>query len=105
MTPNAVAVLISHRTRPGERDAVRAIWEERMAPAVADNPGHLAYVYCLDDGDHDRITAFQVYADAEAAAGFLRTEVYLAYEREVAPLLLGPPEVRRLTPTWSTFPG
>ncbi len=105
MTPTAVAVLISHRTSPGRRDAVRAIWEERMATAVADNPGHLAYVYCLDDDDPDRITAFQVYADAEAAAAFLRTEAYATYEREVAPLLQGPPEVRRLTPTWSTFPG
>lgn len=101
MSPTAVAVLVSHRTRPGARNAVRALWERRMAPAVAAHPGHLAYVYCLDETDPDRITAFQVYADAEAAAAFLRTEEYLAYEREVAPLLEGPPEVRRLTPTWS----
>ncbi len=105
MSPSAVAVLVSHRTRPGQRDAVRALWEQRMAPAVADHPGHLAYVYCLDEADPDRITAFQVYADADAAAGFLRTEAYTAYEREVAPLLVGPPEVRRLVPTWSKLPG
>lgn len=105
MTTSPVALLISHRTRPGRRDDVRAVWERVMAPAVAAHAGHLAYVYCLDEGDADRITAFQVYADAAAAAGFLQTEAYRDYEGEVAALLLGPPEVRRLTPTWSKFPG
>lgn len=47
------------------------------------------------------ICAFQQYRSAEDAAAFLETEAYRAYEAEVGPLLLGPPEIRRLTPVWS----
>jgi len=35
-----IALFITHRTEPGQRDAVRAIWRRRMAPAVQINDGH-----------------------------------------------------------------
>ncbi|MCJ0893097.1 antibiotic biosynthesis monooxygenase [Rhodococcus sp. ARC_M12] len=95
-----VTVVVSHKTLPNQRDAVRALWEKRMAPAVLDNSGHLAYYYGLDSDDPDGITAFQHYRTAEDALEFLRHPTYLAYEREVAPLLAAAPEVRRLIPTW-----
>ena len=101
--PEAVAgvtVVVSHKTLPNQREAVRALWEKHMAPAVLDNPGHLAYYYGLDSDDPDGITAFQHYRTAEDALAFLRHPTYLAYEREVAPLLAAAPEVRRLSPTW-----
>lgn len=96
-----VAILVTHRTREGKREAVRAVWEEHMAPAVAVNPGHLAYSYCFDAADPDVICAFQVYRDAEDAAAFQRTPAYAAYENAVAPLLTGAPSVLRLTPMWT----
>ena len=96
-----VAILVTHRTREGQREAVRAIWEEHMAPAVTSNPGHLSYTYCYDDVDPDVICAFQVYRDAGEAAGFQRTPAYGAYEEAVASLLAGSPSVQRLTPMWS----
>ncbi|HZM57887.1 MAG TPA: antibiotic biosynthesis monooxygenase [Acidimicrobiales bacterium] len=99
-----VAILVTHRTRGGQREAVRAIWHEHMAPAVAANPGHLSYTYCLDDADPDVICAFQVYRDADAAAAFQQTPAYAAYEKAVAPLLAGSPSVQRLTPTWTKLP-
>lgn len=101
MNSSAVALLISHRTLPGQRDAVQSVWMTHMAPAVAANPGHLSYTYCLDTDDPDGITAVQVYADAAEAAAFLQTPAYLAYERAVSALLVGPPQVRRLIPAWS----
>lgn len=96
-----VAVLVTHRTREGQRDAVRAIWEEHLAPAVTSNPGHLAYTYCFDDADPDVICAFQVYRNDDDAAGFQRIPAYAAYEEAVAPLLTGSPSVQRLTPMWT----
>ncbi|WP_200936713.1 putative quinol monooxygenase [Rhodococcus sp. Leaf278] len=95
-----VTVVVAHKTLPNRRDSVRALWEKRLAPTVLDNPGHLAYYYGLDSDDPDGITAFQHYRSAEDALEFLRHPAYLAYEREVAPLLAAAPEVRRLVPTW-----
>lgn len=96
-----VAVLVTHRTRAGQGDAVRAVWEQHMVPAITANPGHLAYTYCFDDTDPDVICAFQVYRDADEAAAFQRTSAYAAYEVAVAPLLTGAPSVVRLTPVWT----
>lgn len=96
-----VAILITHRTREGQREAVRALWEEHMAPAVQSNPGHLSYTYCVGDADPDVICAFQVYSDADEAAAFQHTPAYGTYEKAVAPLLSGPPSVQRLTPVWT----
>ncbi|MGV8874699.1 MAG: putative quinol monooxygenase [Rhodococcus sp. (in: high G+C Gram-positive bacteria)] len=98
---NSIAVLVTHRTRPGQRDAVRAVWEAHMAPAVSANAGHLSYVYCFDDDDPDVISAFQVYRDPHAARDFQRTSTYKAYETAVTPLLAGPPSVVQLVPIWT----
>ncbi len=99
-----VAVLVTHRAHQGQRDAVRAIWEEYLAPVVTSNPGHLSYAYCFDDADPDVICAFQLYRDADAAAAFQLEPGYAAYEKAVAPLLIGAPSVRRLTPQWTKTP-
>lgn len=97
----STALLITHRTLPGQRAAVRAVWERLMRPAVQANAGHLAYHYCFDPADPDVIHAFQQYRSEQDAAAFLGTDAYRTYERDVAPLLAGPPVVTRLTPQWT----
>jgi len=97
---NSFAVIIKHKTQPGKRDEVRQVWEKHMAPAIAANPGHLAYFYCFDNGDPDVICAFQQYSSAEASKAFLQTASYAAYLEEVESLLSGPPQVAALTPMW-----
>lgn len=96
-----LALIIRHQTNPGLRDEARKVWEAHMAPAVAGNPGHLAYFYCFDNADPDAINAFQVYDSAEAAQRFLETDAYAAYLHDVEPLLMGPPQVTPLTPVWA----
>lgn len=96
-----LALIVRHKTLPGRRDEVRAVWEKHMAPAVASNPGHTAYFYCLDNSDPDAISAFQVYESAEASQAFLATASYAAYLEEVEPLLSGPPQVSAVTPVWT----
>ncbi len=95
-----VAVIVTHRTQPGRREDVRAVWEKHMVPAVTANPGHVDYFYCLDDNAPDVITAFQIYVDADASRAFLGTAAYTSYVAEVEPLLQGPPTVSVTTPVW-----
>ncbi len=95
------AVFLIHRTQPGRRDDVRAVWAEHMAPAIATNPDHLAYAYCVDHADDDVICVFQMYASAEAAGAFLEHENYRRYLAAVEPLLAAPPEFHAATPIWT----
>lgn len=101
---SSIALIIKHRTMPGKRDAVREIWEQHMAPAIVDNPGHIDYFYCFDNADPDVICAFQHYESVEASQAFLKSESYATYLGAVEPLLAGPPEVTSLTPVWIKGP-
>jgi quinol monooxygenase YgiN len=94
-------LFITHRTSPGQREAVRAIWERHMQPAIAGNPGHVAYFYCFAGDDADVIRVFQRYVDRDASEAFLRHPSYLAYLAEVEGLLAGPPEVVEAKVMWS----
>ncbi len=96
----AHALFIVHRTAPGQRDAVRAVWEKHMAPAVASNDDHLAYYYCFDLEDADVLRVFQLYRNAAAAQQFLDHHNYAAYIGEVEGLLAGPPAVHSAEPKW-----
>lgn len=93
------ALYLQHRTKPGARDDVQKVWQKHMQPAIGSNPGHEAYVYSFGS-DPNQICAFQVYSSAEDANAFLRSPAYIAYEKEVAPLLEGPPQVDVLQPQW-----
>lgn len=88
-----LALIIHHKTKPGMRDEVRQVWEKHMAKAILANPGHTAYYYCFDNADPDVINAFQVYESAEASRDFLETDSYTAYQKDVEPLLSGPPHL------------
>jgi hypothetical protein len=39
-----LTLTIKHKTQLGKREQVRIIWERHMAPAIASNPGHTAYL-------------------------------------------------------------
>lgn len=97
----SVGVIIEHHVQPGSRDAVRAIWEEFLQPAIIANPGHEAYAYLYDVDDPDVIRAFQQYSSHEAAAAFLTTPAYAAYVAAVEHFLVGPPTVTRTEVVWT----
>lgn len=94
------ALFITHRTRPGMREAVRDVWMKHMAPAVAENAAHLAYFYCFDVANDDLLRVFQLYADEAAASAFLELPAYRDYLGEVEGLLAEPPEVHTAIPQW-----
>lgn len=97
----SVGVIIEHHVRPGSRDAVHAMWDELLRPAIDANPAHEGYSYMYDVDDPDVIRAFQQYRDAEAAAAFLQTPAYAAYVEAVEDLLVGPPTVARTEIVWT----
>lgn len=94
------ALFLTHTTRDGRRDEVRAVWQQHLAPSIAANPEHLAYFYCYDADRPDVIRVFQEYTSASAAEAFLRSESYAEYLAAVEPLLEGPPDVGRAEPCW-----
>jgi len=94
------AIFITHRTVPGARSRVQAVWQRHLQPAIDANPGHLSYHYCFDVADSDVIRVFQLYTDPNAAADFLQSAAYAAYLGDVEPLLLGPPEVTAADQEW-----
>ena len=93
------ALFLQHRTKPGARAAVQKVWQKHMQPAIDGNAGHQVYVYSFGT-DPDRICAFQVYSSVGEANAFLKSQAYIDYEKEVAPLLEGPPQVEVLQPQW-----
>lgn len=105
MTNATHALFLVHRTQPGRREEVEAVWRRHMPDAVAANPDHLAYAYCADVDDPDVLRVVQMYTSADAAAAFLQQPAYLAYLDEVEPLLSGPPEVHTAVPRWTKAVG
>lgn len=97
---DGLALFITHRTAKGKRDAVREVWERHMAPAIRDNPGHIAYFYCFDNADADILRVFQLYRDRAASEAFLEHPNYVEYLAESRALLAGPPEIHEATPAW-----
>ena len=94
-------LFITHRTQPGQRDAVRDVWERYMRPAITENPAHVDYFYGFSADDADVIRVFQRYVDRDASQTFLAHPSYRAYLDEVTPLLEGPPEVSEVAVMWS----
>jgi quinol monooxygenase YgiN len=96
-----IALFVRHRARPGQRDAVRRIWEKHVQPRVRDNPGHQAYYLCYDDSDSDVIRVFQLYTNRAAAKDFLSGSWYAEYMREVSQFVATQPEIELAELIWT----
>ncbi len=94
------ALFIKHKSLPGKRDDVRAVWERHMRPQIEKNEAHEAYFYCYDNNDLDMICVYQQYSDIEASQAFLQTPSYAEYLKEVEGFLAGQPEITTATPVW-----
>ena len=92
-------LFLKHRAKPGQRDALEAVWRRHMMPAIESNEGHVAYTYSFG-AEPDTVLAFQVYRSKEDASSFLKCPAYLAYLEESRALLEHEPEVTVLEPRW-----
>src|SRR4029078_10634791 len=89
------ANFVSLKVRPGQRDEARRVWEKYVRDHVAGSNGTLSYYYCYDDTDPDTIIVFGLAADQASTQEFMKQPWFADYQRETAPLLAGPAEVRR----------
>jgi quinol monooxygenase YgiN len=95
------ALFIKVRARPGQRDALRALWEEHLKPRAAANPHQALYTYAYDDADPDTIGMFELYAGEAALAENAKSAFFADYMQAAAPLIEGSPEITMLTPIWT----
>lgn len=94
-----VALFITHQARPGQRDALHALWAQYMPDAINNNPGHEHYFYCLDEAEPDTLRVFQLYRDETAASAFLNHPSYLAY-KAASEHLIERTDLSRAEPVW-----
>jgi quinol monooxygenase YgiN len=95
------ATFVRHKAKPGKRDEIRRVWERYARDYVAGSKGALSYYYCYDDNDPDAIVVFGLATDQASGQDFLKQPWFGDYQRETAALVVGPSEVRTLTPQWA----
>jgi quinol monooxygenase YgiN len=96
-----LAMLVTTRTKPGKRDEVRRLYEQRLVPRAEENDAQEVVVWCADHADPDVFHLFEIYRDSEAAQASSQAPWFWEYLTEVGPLLEGQPEVRTAEPTWA----
>ena len=63
---NRVALFITYRTLPGERDAYHRAFDEIARPRIEENPEVELFVRCDDDADDRAVHLFELYRDRAA---------------------------------------
>ena len=94
------SLFLKHTALPGCRDKLETVWQRHMRQAVAENDGHVAYLYGFGL-QTELVGAFQVYRSRSEADAFLKTPAYLAYLEQSRPLLAHDPEIIMLSPRWT----
>jgi len=88
--PNT-AVIIRITTRPGQRAALRARWDEHLRARVEQSPAQALYLVVEDAADPDTLHLVEVYTDPAAMDRNAQAPWFAAYLAAVAPLLAGQP--------------
>lgn len=93
-----IASLITLKARPGQRDAVRRVWEQYARDYISGSA--LDFYYCYDDADPDRIIVFGM-ADEAGSQAFAQQPWFADYQRATLELLAEAADVRRATPQFA----
>ena len=95
-----LVLFLTVKTKPGQRDAVKALWEKHLKQRAAENEAQSGYVYAYDVEDQDIIRISEVYETKAAFEANAQSEWFSAYIQEAMPLLDGEPEIHIATPQW-----
>jgi quinol monooxygenase YgiN len=96
---NPIALFIRHKAKPGQRDAMREIWEHYVKPERLPIRGILNF-FCYDIKDPDTLVVFQLYRDQAAMDKFLAGAWYSEYLKAVSEVVAKPPEILPATLVW-----
>lgn len=95
-----VALFLTIKTQPGQRDNLVALWDEHLKTRAADNSGHVSYVFALDMGDPDTVHISEVYANKAAFEANTQSQWFGAYMAKAGKLLAGEPGFVMASPHW-----
>jgi quinol monooxygenase YgiN len=96
-----LALIIKTKTQPGQRDAVRALYEQMLAPRATANDAQQLVVFSYDAQDANVFYLFEIYSGQEAFQAASQAPWFWEYMSAAAPLLDGQPEVTMATPMWA----
>lgn len=95
------ALLITYRTKPGQRDQLHQAFDAHVKGHVAANPRVERFFICNDDADPNAVQLFELYSD-RAALDEVGGAPWLAdYNAALEPVLAGKAELAFTTPVWS----
>lgn len=95
-----LAIFLKVRTKPGQRDALKALWEQHLKDRAAANAMQSRYVYAFDAQDENVIHMAEVYETRAAFEENAQADWFAAYMKEAMPLLDGEPEFHMAIPQW-----
>lgn len=95
-----LVILISARTKPGKRDALKTLWEAHLKQRAADNPSQSSYIYAYDMHDENLIHITEVYETMQGFEANSKAEWFEAYMNEARSLLDGEPDFHMAEPKW-----
>ena len=95
-----VALFLTIKTQPGQRDALVALWDAHLKTRAAENAAHVSYVFALDMGDPNTVHITEVYATEAAFQANSQAPWFAGYMAEAGPLLAGEPGFAMASPYW-----
>lgn len=95
-----VALFLTIKTQPGQRDRLVALWEKHLQARVEKNDDQVRYVLALDMADADTIRISEVYATKAAFEANSQAPWFGEYMAEAGPLLATEPDFFMAAPHW-----
>ena len=100
MLNSEVALFLTIKTQPGQRDALVDLWDAHLKSRAADNAAHVSYVFALDMADPDTVHITEVYATQAAFQANAQSPWFADYMAEAGPLIAGEPGFAMASPYW-----
>lgn len=95
------AVIVSIRTKRGERTRLRSLWDEHLRARVEASDAQEAYLVVEDASEPDVLHLVEVYNDPGEMQRNASAPWFAEYMRKTAPLLAGPPVMVTGEPVWT----
>jgi quinol monooxygenase YgiN len=95
-----MAISVALKTKPGQRDAVKQLWDDQVRQRAQGNPVESNYVYAFDMKDDSVIRISEVFETTDAFHQMAHAKWFKSYMKAVTLLLDGKPEYQMTTPQW-----
>jgi quinol monooxygenase YgiN len=96
-----LALFVKVKAHPGKREEVKQLWEELVKPHSEGEKALDISCYCYALEDEDTICLFELISDPSVSKTVTQSDWFVAYQEQLKPLLVGPPEVITATPIWA----